>query len=524
MSANPSSFNPGCHDAVVLDLDGVLTKTQDVHARAWKKAFDEFLRAHADGDDDRFRPFEIDPEYYDLVDGKPRLDGAASFLDSRGIERPRGTPDDEPGRGTIWGIANRKNEIFLDLLETEGVTTYPSTVRFLAGLRCEGLRTAIVSSSKNCMAVLAAADALDLFDTKIDGRDAQRRELQGKPAPDIFVAAARDLSVAPENCVAVEDASSGVEAARQAGFSCVIGINRGGSEQAQALKDHGAHIVVADLDELVIEGDGLFFRELPFDPPQRKAFIDHLEGRRVALFLDYDGTLTPIVDRPEEAKLSAEMRDILRKAASCHTTAIISGRDLPDLKSLVDLEGVVYAGSHGFDIELADGRRKSPPAAEQALGALESAGELIERRLAGTDGIIVERKKYAVTVHYRLAAAEDHSTVEAAVDEALRTTEGLRKRGGKKIFELLPDIDWDKGEALLLLLGILGLEDAERIVPVYIGDDVTDEDAFAALGDDGIGIAVGRSAADSNARWALPEPSSVGQLLAWFCRREVRRH
>ena len=524
MAAETSIFNPCCHDAVVLDLDGVLTKTQKVHAEAWKKAFDEFLRAHADDDDDRFRPFEIDPEYYDFVDGKPRFDGAASFLGSRDIERSRGTPDDEPGRGTIWGIANRKNEIFLDLLEHDGVTTYPSTMRFLAALRCEGLRTAIVSSSRNCMAVLAAADALDMFDAKIDGRDAEQRELKGKPAPDIFIAAAQDLGVTPDHCVAVEDASSGVEAARKAGFRCVIGVNRGGTDQAQALRDHGAHIVVADLDELSIEGDGLFFRELPLEHSQQESFLDRLEDRRVALFLDYDGTLTPIVDRPEEAKLSADMRRVLKKVAGCHTTAIISGRDLPDLKSLVDLEGLVYAGSHGFDIELPDGRRKSPPAAQQALPALKSAGDLIERRIGKTKGIIVERKKYAVTVHYRLAATEEHDTIEAAVDEALRSTEGLRKRGGKKIFELLPDIDWDKGEALLLLLDILDLRDERYMVPLYIGDDVTDEDAFAALGDDGISIAVGRSEADSNARWTVPDPAAVGELLAWFCRREVRRH
>src|SRR6056297_2309062 len=187
MSPETHTFDPSSHEAVVLDLDGVLTNTQHLHAKAWKRAFDEFLRAHAEDGDHRFRPFEIDPEYYDFVDGKPRFDGVASFLESRGIERPRGTPEDAPGQGTVCGLGNRKNEIFLDLLESDGVATYPSTVRFLAGLRCDGLRTAIVSSSRNCTEVLAAAHALDLFDAKVDGRDSQRRELQGKPAPDIFL-------------------------------------------------------------------------------------------------------------------------------------------------------------------------------------------------------------------------------------------------------------------------------------------------------------------------------------------------
>ena len=522
MSPETHTFDPSSHEAVVLDLDGVLTNTQHLHAKAWKRAFDEFLRAHAEDGDHRFRPFEIDPEYYDFVDGKPRFDGVASFLESRGIERPRGTPDDAPGQGTVYGLGNRKNEIFLDLLESDGVATYPSTVRFLAGLRCDGLRTAIVSSSRNCTEVLAAAHALDLFDAKVDGRDSQRRELQGKPAPDIFLAAAHDLGVDPGHCAAVEDASAGVEAARKAGFRCVIGLNRGGADQARALRDHGADIVVSDLADLAIEGDDFFFSALPFPPREGDAFLARLEGRRVALFLDYDGTLTPIVERPEDAELSTAMRHVLKSVAACHTTALISGRDLPELKSLVAIEDMVYAGSHGFDIELADGRRQSPPAAQQALPALESAGNQIERQLSGVTGTIVERKEFAVTVHYRLAAAEDHAAIEAAVDQALQSCKGLRKRGGKKIFELLPDIDWDKGEALLLLLDLLELDDAEHIVPIYIGDDVTDEDAFAALGDDGIGIAVGRAAAESNAQWTLPDPSAVGALLGWLCRRGVR--
>jgi len=517
MPATATEFKPRDHAAFVFDLDGVLTRTQEVHARAWKRAFDEYLQARDDHQSQSARPFEIDPEYYRYVDGKPRYEGAESFLHARGFSLPRGDPDDPPGKGTVCGIGNRKNELFLRLLEEDGVQTYPGSLRFVERLRAQGMPLAVVSSSKNCVAVLAAAGMLDLFDAKIDGRDASAQELAGKPRPDIFIAAARRLGVEPADCAAVEDAIAGVEAAQGADYRCVIGVNRGGEEQERALWEHGADIVVTDLAELLEQSDSQPGGAAPLEAEAMDTLEDLLESHEPALFLDYDGTLTPIVDRPEDAVLSEAMRNTLSRVTEHFVTAIISGRDLDDLRSLAALEGVVYAGSHGFDIALPGGERKSPGEAQAALPALDRAGEMLEQRLEGIEGVLVERKRFAVTVHYRLVDPSRHDEVETAVDEALAAHEQLRKRGGKKIFELLPDIEWDKGEALRLLLDALELGD--RYVPVYIGDDVTDEDAFAALDDKGISIAVGRKADDTSARFVVPDTTAVRRLLEWFCDR-----
>jgi len=521
MSTSKQRFDTRQHAAVVFDLDGVITQTEALHARAWKCAFDEYLRPGDDRGSPEYRPFEIDPEYYRYVDGKPRYEGAESFLRARGISLPHGTPDDAAGKATVCGIGNRKNELFLELLETQGVQTYEGSLRFVRELRAAGVPVAVISSSKNCVPVLAAAGALELFDAKIDGKDTQARKLRGKPEPDIFLAAARELEVKPTECAAVEDSTAGVEAARKANYRCVIGVNRGSEQQARALREHGAHLVVEELDELLPADAATGSQAMPLPAAQLRELEQILGDADPALFLDYDGTLTPIVDRPEDAVLTDAMRATLSNAASRHVTAIISGRDLEDLKPRIGLDNIVYAGSHGFDIVLPDGERESPAEAEAALPALAQAGESLEQQLNAIEGVIVERKRFAIAIHYRMADEHRLDEIEDAVDDAVAAQSGLRKRGGKKIFELLPDIDWDKGEALLHLLDTLDLGAERGTVPIYIGDDLTDEDAFAALGKDGVTFAVGREAEDTSARFLLPDTDAVRQLLDWLCHRRA---
>ncbi|NGP54485.1 trehalose-phosphatase [Thioalkalivibrio sp. XN8] len=514
-----NALDPRELDGFVFDLDGVLTRTAELHAEAWKRAFDEFLQQRAGNNGDSHRPFEIDPEYYRYVDGKPRYDGAASFLESRDISIPRGSEDDEPGAETVCGIANRKNELFLELLENGGVQTYESSVRFIEGLRGEGLRTAVVSSSRNCVPVLAAAGLLELFDTKVDGRDIASRGLTGKPAPDIFAEAARELHIRPAHSAAVEDSGAGVEAARAAGFGLVIGLNRGGAEQSAALREHGAHRVVDDLAELGFRGGAAAAGGA--EPPEAALDVltERLADRAPAVFLDYDGTLTPIVDRPEDALLSTDMRNVLARLADACVTAVISGRDLDDVRELVALDNLVYAGSHGFDIRLPDGRSESPAAARQAQPALEQVAGELQRRLERISGTLVEHKRFAVTVHFRLVADTDMEHVEAVLDEVAASHGELRRRGGKKIAEFLPDLDWDKGAALEWLLEVLGRDDPSCYAPVYLGDDTTDEDAFAVLDEHGIGIAVGRGPGETAAHATVASTREVKALLEWLCER-----
>ena len=231
--------------ACLFDMDGVLTETATVHARAWKQMFDEYLKGR---DGDGFTPFSHD-DYDEYVDGKPRYDGVKSFLASRGIELPQGTPEDAPSTETVDGLGNRKNELVLKLIHDEGVTAYPGTVSYVHAVRDAGLHRAVVSSSANCADVLRAAGIEDLFEVRVDGHVVEEEHLPGKPAPDTYLHAAKLLGVSAAEAAVFEDALSGVESGRAGNFGVVVGVDRVG--QAEALKQHGADIVVKDLGELL---------------------------------------------------------------------------------------------------------------------------------------------------------------------------------------------------------------------------------------------------------------------------------
>jgi beta-phosphoglucomutase family hydrolase len=238
--------------ACLFDLDGVLTETATLHAAAWKEMFDDFLRARAERTGEQFVPFDPVVDYDEYVDGKPREDGVRSFLASRGITIPAGLPTDPCEAETIAGLGNRKNVLVLALIRQQGVQVYEGSVRYVRAVREAGLRTAVVSSSKNTHEVLAAAGIEQLFEECIDGIVREELHLKGKPAPDTFLAAARELGVAPAEGAVFEDALAGVAAGRAGGFGLVVGVDRVG--QADALREHGADLVVADLSELLERG------------------------------------------------------------------------------------------------------------------------------------------------------------------------------------------------------------------------------------------------------------------------------
>jgi beta-phosphoglucomutase family hydrolase len=233
----------------LFDMDGVLTETASVHDAAWKEAFDSFLRARAQSTGEPFVAFDPVHDYEEYVDGKPREEGTESFLASRGITLPAGRPDDSPGTPTMAGIGNAKNAIFLRRLRTGGVQAYPGSVRYVHAVRDAGLHRAVVSSSANTAQVLAAARIADLFEARIDGVVAASEHLRGKPAPDAYLAGARAVSLAPAACAVFEDALAGVAAGRAGQFGFVIGVDRVG--QADELREHGASVVVKDLEELL---------------------------------------------------------------------------------------------------------------------------------------------------------------------------------------------------------------------------------------------------------------------------------
>ncbi len=235
--------------ACLFDLDGVLTRTADLHAAAWKEMFDDFLR-HRDGaPGEDVRPFDLRRDYGAYVDGRPRIDGVRAFLQSRHIDLPEGNDDDPPDRATLNGLGNKKNEAVLAKIHTDGVAVFDGSVRYLRAVRDAGLRRAVVSSSANTADVLQVTGLADLIEVRVDGVVAKERKLAGKPAPDTFLAAAAMLGVEPAAAAVFEDALAGVEAGRAGHFGAVIGVDR--LDQATQLAERGATRVVTDLAELL---------------------------------------------------------------------------------------------------------------------------------------------------------------------------------------------------------------------------------------------------------------------------------
>lgn len=240
---------PGHIRALLFDMDGVLTHTASLHGEAWKRMFDDFLRRRVEATGGEWRPFELPDDYVAHVDGRLRADGVRAFLASRGIELPEGAPDDPPDADTVHGLGARKNALVLEMIRREGAQTFPGSVAFARAAHAAGVPTAVVSSSRNCELVLTSAGIADLFDERVDGEVAAAEGIPGKPAPDMFLAAARRLHVPPDACAVFEDAVAGVRAGRAGGFGWVVGVDRGGA--ADDLTAAGADLVVGDLGELM---------------------------------------------------------------------------------------------------------------------------------------------------------------------------------------------------------------------------------------------------------------------------------
>ena len=477
--------------AVLFDMDGIVTDTARAHARAWKRLFDEFLEARADRRDAAFEPFDSRADYLRYVDGKSRPDGIRDFLDSRGIKLPVGSQDDAPGEATVVGLGKRKNQYFLEWLDGNRVEAYPGTLRLLDALRGAGIATAVFSSSRNAEAVLRSAGVLDRFDVRVDGNDLLRLEIPGKPDPAMLLEAARQLHAEPSACAVFEDAAIGIEAGVRGKFHPVIGVAR--SDRDDGLKSAGADLVVRDLGELRFSPvDGLALRtlaNLPSAFDRQRGVFNRLTDRRLAVFLDYDGTLTPIVEDHTKAVLADDMRATVAALARRRTVVIVSGRDLAKLRELVALNSVWLAGSHGFEIAGPEGGTQGLEKGGQFLPDLDELEGRLEDRLSGIEGHCLERKKFSIAVHYRGVASAEVDCLRSVVDQTLADYPDLRLGHGKKVVEIGPDIDWNKGKAVQWILRELAADGVE-LLPVYVGDDITDEDAFQALAGKGVGIAV----------------------------------
>ncbi|MFH1996990.1 MAG: trehalose-phosphatase [Candidatus Omnitrophota bacterium] len=520
-------------DAVIFDLDGVITKTAVVHAKAWKTVFDGYLRLREGRDGEPFREFTHEGDYLKYVDGKPRYQGVRSFLGSRGVTIPFGEPSDPADRETVCGIGNKKNDIFRKILEEQGAEVYGSTVRLVKKLKELGIRVGVASSSKNCRAILATAKLESLFETRVDGVESARIGLKGKPESDIFDTAARNLGAVPARSVVVEDATSGVQAGRNGGFGLVLGVAR--ENNTRELLKNGADVVVADLADVTVEWINGWFRKKPvplfsswdvsggpsgvsgagkiaINPAySRSARSAIFSKKRAVFFLDYDGSLTPIVERPELAVMREDMRDVVTKLSRIHTVAIVSGRMKEDVMKLVSIDGLFYAGSHGFDIS-GPGFDLVQPKARETIPVIDEVITILKKEVGSIPGALIEEKKFSVAVHYRLAKEESLPVIKKAVDAISAKYDALKVMSGKMVYEIMPDIDWDKGKAIRWIMNALKIAWDEASV-IYVGDDVTDECAFRVVRSRGAGILVSEQPKASAADFWLSTPSEVRKLF-----------
>ncbi|MGZ5967559.1 MAG: trehalose-phosphatase, partial [Polyangiales bacterium] len=460
------------------------------HEHAWKETFDRMLPEHG-------QPPFSHADYLAHVDGKPRLDGIGDFLASRAI-----TIDDTRAHA----LAEEKNRLFLAHLDHEGVRVFEDAVRQVRRMRAHGLAIAFVSSSRNASRVLSAAGLAELCDVLVDGHTAEEQGLHGKP--DIFREAIRRLEIEPPNAVVVEDAVAGVRAAAEVGCGLVIGLARDGD--GQLLRDAGAHRIVHQLGELdgVVEPGSRPSRELP-SALSPSVLEERLEGRRPVLFLDFDGTLAPIVPHPGEARLDPTLRAPIDELSKRCTVAIVSGRDREDVERRVGIAGIWYAGSHGLDLRAPGGQTFAPAGAELAVDELDRAATIATRDLSSLEGIVIERKRFALAVHYRLAKREDAERAIRVVREIADVSAHLVMRAAERVVELRPDIAWDKGRAVEHML-----RDVGGGFPIYLGDGHTDEDAFRAFRHRGLGVLVGGVRRPTHADVRLEGTAEVASFLA----------
>lgn len=504
-------IDPRRHDAVIFDLDGVVVDTASSRAAAWAELFDGYLSQRPQSNGEEHRRF-TDDDYSQFVDDKPRFDGVADFLASRGITLPWGALSDGPDQETVCGLGNRQDHLFHSRLVRAGVRVFESTVDLVRRLRDAGLGTAVFSSSRNCGHVLDVAGIGDLFAVQVDGVVADQLGLRGKPDPGMLVEAAHRLGSQPARSVVVEAAEDGVTAGRRGGFALVVGVDR--TDHAEALRRRGADVVVADLSEIGVRAGDRRLSEIPEALTSRHQLIAMVRARRPVVFLDFDGTLANIVNDPTAATLVDGAREELTRVARFCPVAVISGRDLADVRARVGVTGIWYAGGDGFELLGPDGQHYQNDAALAAVPDLERAADTLRERLHDVPGVLVEHKRFGVAVHFRNVAADWVGEVVAAVHDVADREVRLRVINGRKVTELRPDVDWDKGRALGWVLD--HVVDADNLLPIYVGDDLTDEDAFDALASTGVGIVVRHSEDGdrrSAAHFVVDGPDQVRELL-----------
>ena len=398
----------------------------------------------------------------------------------------------------------------LDGVLTNDVPLFGATADLARKLRGIGVAAGAYSSSPQCQQALKAAGIDDLFGVCIDGISGERGTAE-KPDPAVLLEVTRRLGMRPQRCVVVETSGAGVAAGRDGGFALVIGID--GTGRADDLARSGADVVIADLADIAVRTGDRRISELPNALASYGQLIGITSARESMVFLDYDGTLSPIVSDPDAARLVDGAAEALELVAAACPVAVLSGRDLADIRTRVDMTGIWYAGSHGFELTGPDGTYHENEEAAVFVPILERAAAELSQSLAPIPGVRVEHKRFAVAVHYR-EVAEEHVGEIVSTTHKLGQRAGLRVTSGRMLVELRPDLDWDKGTTLAWIRD--RIDPSGSLLPIYIGDDLTDEDAFEAIKFDGIGIVVGHDEDGDRktaAHFTLQSPDHVREFL-----------
>lgn len=478
---------------IILDLDGVITDTRSLHFEAWAQTLNSYLAQLEE------TPFD-EKDYQTYVDGKPREEGLSSFFSGRRLEL---SPE------LLNKLSEMKDKNYLSRLRQKGPDTFADTLGALNSWRRLGIPLAVVTSSKNGDEVLKKLHLENFFKVKIDGVLGDKLHLKGKPSADYFVEAAKGLGLSPEECAVVEDSLSGVEAARAGDFASVIGIVRPGQTEGSVLLEHGAHEVVSSLSQIHLDFKNaiLAFEEIK----------EIIGTKEVAIFLDFDGTMSEIVPDYTQAVIGNELRETLGKCSSALKMAVVSGRNRGDVKERVGGENLFYAGCHGFDISGPGCFHFQIEEALQSLPQLHRATEEVRNLLSYIEGVQLEEKKFFTAIHFRQADAKFEEEIKKAVEDTVHKYDLLTCKSGKKVFELAPNVEWGKGKAIRKLCEILEIN-PNNSVAIYLGDDATDEDGFCELKGQGIGIFVSdRDEKKTSADYWLKNPSEVKTFLDLIC-------
>lgn len=491
--------------AVIFDMDGVITDTAKTHFICWKKAFDEFLLKLSKESKKNFKPF-TENDYLQYVDGVSRLDGIKNFFKSRHIKCAT-------NKINIHTLANKKTKLFIQAVKKSEVKIFDSSIILIKQLIQNEVKVAVVSASKNCKKILTKAKIINLFDVIADDTVAKRLQLKSKPHPAIFLEAAKRLAVKPEEAIIIEDALAGIKAAKLGHFGLTIAVDRNKKKYAQ-FKILGADYIVKDLATFnYAKLKKIFTLLLPSAITNFSAIKNKLKNKKIILCLDFDGTLTPIVTRPYLAALTKSMHSLLAELSKYFPLLIISGRELLDIVNKVNIPHIYYAGNHGLEMKLAD---FFPEHITKGLDYLEEINkaylELVDL-LSPIKNCLVENKKYSLSVHYRLVKSEQTLLIKSKLDEVINKHPHLSKHHGKKVFEVRPKMAWHKGKVISHILKMLSPSDTENFLPIYLGDDLTDEDAFAEIKKSGIGILVTNTPRKSKALYYLRDTKEVYDFL-----------